>query len=234
MTRGISPRRYDATERRRLAEQQRGESRRRVLAAATQCFLRDGYAATTIAGVARTAGVAVQTVYSSVGGKAGLLIAVVNQAVAGDERDVMFLDRDWMHALRSEPDPRRQVRIFADTMTAIGARVVPLYVIMRAAAAGDPELAAAWQRSLDLRRESAQAVVSELRGLRGDVSRERAVDLVWMIASPEVYEMLVLQRGWQPAECAAWAADAISSGLLDTSGHGRGTYAPAHKRLAQG
>src|SRR5437773_5188767 len=93
------PRAYDATERRRLAARQRHESRRRVIAAAARCFLDAGYAATTIADVARAAGVAVQTVYSAVGGKAELLIEVVNQAVAGDDREVVFLDREWMRDL---------------------------------------------------------------------------------------------------------------------------------------
>jgi AcrR family transcriptional regulator len=205
---------YDATERRRLAGQQRRDSRRRVVAAATRCFLDAGYSATTIADIARAAGVAVQTVYSAVGGKADLLIEVVNQAVAGDERDVMFLDREWMTELRAEPDPRRQVRIFADEMTLIGTRVVPLFLMMRAAAAGDPEVAAAWQRSVSLRRDTARTVVGALRGLRPGISREHAVDLVWAIASPETYDLLVLQRGWSPAECAAWAADAITAALL--------------------
>jgi AcrR family transcriptional regulator len=214
----IGPRRYDATERRRLAEQQRRESRRRVVAAASRRFLDAGYAATSIADVARSAGVAVQTVYSAVGGKADLLIEVVNRAVAGDDQDVMFLDREWMRRLRAEPDPRRQVRIFADEMTAIGARVVPLFLMMRAAAAGDSEVAAAWQRSVSLRRDTARAVVSALRGLRPDHSHEHDVDLVWAIASPEVYDLLVLQRGWTAAECAAWAADAITAALLHDPG----------------
>jgi AcrR family transcriptional regulator len=157
----------------------------------------------------------VQTVYSAVGGKADLLIEVVNQAVAGDERDVMFLDRQWMTDLRAEPDPRQQVRIFTDEMTLIGARVVPLFLMMRAAAASDPEVAAAWQRSVSLRRDTARAVVRALRGLRPGLSREHAIDLVWTIASPETYDLLVLQRGWSPAECAAWAADAITAALLD-------------------
>jgi AcrR family transcriptional regulator len=212
---GRGPRRYDATERRRLAEQQRRESRRRVVTAASRCFLDAGYAATTIGDVARAAGVAVQTVYSAVGGKADLLIEVVNQAVAGDDREVMFLNREWMTQLRAEPDPRRQIRIFADEMTAIGGRVVPLSLMMRAAAAGDPEVAAAWQRSVSLRRDTALAVVRALRGRRRGLSREHAIDLVWAIASPEVYDLLVLQRGWTPAECAAWVAEALAAALLD-------------------
>jgi AcrR family transcriptional regulator len=218
MAGSVSPRAYDATERRRLAEQQRRDSRRRVVAAASRCFLDAGYSATTIADVARAAGVAVQTVYSAVGGKADLLIEVVSQAVAGDERDVMFLEREWMTDLRTEPDPRQQVRIFADEMTSIGARVVPLFLMMRAAAAGDPEVAAAWQRSVGLRRNTARAVVKALRGLRHGLSREHATDLVWAIASPEMYDLLVLQRGWSPAECAAWVADAITAALLDEPG----------------
>ena len=107
------------------------------MAAAGQRFVEAGYAATTIADVARAAGVAVQTVYSAVGGKADLLVEVVNRTIAGDDRDVVLLDREWMAALRAEPDPRRQVRVFADEMTSIGARVVPLLLMMRAAAAGD-------------------------------------------------------------------------------------------------
>jgi AcrR family transcriptional regulator len=209
------PRAYDATERRRIAGQQRRDSRRRVVAAATRCFLEAGYFATTIADIARAAGVAVQTVYSAVGGKADLLIEVVNQAVAGDERDVMFLEREWMTELRAEHDPRRQVRIFAEEMTSIGARVVPLFLMMRAAAASDPEVAAGWQRSVGLRRDTARAVVRALRGLRPGLSREHAIDLVWAIASPEVYDLLVLQRGWSHAECAEWVADAIAAALLD-------------------
>lgn len=215
VARGVSPRPYDATERRRLAEQQRLETRRRVVAAAGQRFLEGGYGATTIAEVARAAGVAVQTVYSAVGGKADLLIEVVNRTVAGDDRDVMLLDREWMTALRAEPDPRRQVRIFADEMTSIGARVVPLFLMMRAAAAGDPEVAAAWQRSVELRWQTMRAVVSALHGVRPGLGGERAADLVWAIASPETYDLLALQRGWSPADVAAWIADAIVAALFD-------------------
>ena len=216
--RGAGPRPYDATERRRLAERQRLETRRRVVAAAGQRFVEAGYAATTIADVARAAGVAVQTVYSAVGGKADLLVEVVNRTIAGDDRDVVLLDREWMAALRAEPDPRRQVRVFADEMTSIGARVVPLVLMMRAAAAGDPQVAAAYQRSAGLRWQTMRAVVSALHGMRPGLGGERAADLVWTIASPEMYDLLVLQRGWSPADFAAWVADAIAAALFDKPG----------------
>ena len=188
------------------------------MAAAGQRFVEAGYAATTIADVARAAGVAVQTVYSAVGGKADLLVEVVNRTIAGDDRDVVLLDREWMAALRAEPDPRRQVRVFADEMTSIGARVVPLVLMMRAAAAGDPEVAAAYQRSAGLRWQTMRDVVSALHGMRPGLGGERAANLVWTIASPEMYDLLVLQRGWSPADFAAWVADALAAALFDKPG----------------
>ena len=188
------------------------------MAAAGQRFLEAGYAATTIADVARTAGVAVQTVYSAAGGKADLLVEVVNRTIAGDDRDVTFLDREWVTALRAEPDPRRQVRLFADEMTSIGARVVPLLLMMRAAAAGDPEVAAAYQRSAGLRWQTMRAVISALHGVRPGLGDDRAANLVWAIASPETYDLLVLQRGWSPADFAAWVADALAAALFDKPG----------------
>ena len=129
----------------------------------------------------------------------------------------MFLDREWMTALRAEPDPRRQVGIFADEMTAIGARVVPLFLMMRAAAAAIRGRRA-YQRSADLRWQTMRDVVSALHGVRPGLGGDRAADLVWAIASPETYDLLVLQRGWSPADCAAWVAGAIAAALFDKPG----------------
>jgi hypothetical protein len=56
--------------------------------------------------------------------------------------------------------------------------------------------------------------VGALRGLRPGLSRERAIDLVWAIASPEMYDLLVLQRGWSPADCSDWVTNAITTALL--------------------
>ena len=63
-----------------------------------------------------------------------------------------------------------------------------------------------------------RAVVSALDGMRPGLGGERAADLVWTIASPEMYDLLVLQRGWSPADFAAWVADAITAALFDKPG----------------
>ena len=90
--------------------------------------------------------------------------------------------------------------------------------MMRAAAASDPEVAAAYQRSAELRWQTMRAVVSALHGVRPGLGGDRAANLVWAIASPETYDLLVLQRGWSPADCAAWVAGAIAAALFDKPG----------------
>src|SRR5215469_13775554 len=130
MTHAVNRRPYDATKRRRIAQQQRQQSRQRVVAAAAKLFADNGYAATTIDAVAQAAGVAVQTVYSAVGGKPALMDAVVSRAIAGDESQTPLLDREWLTRLRQETDPRRQVKILAGAVTAVAPRIVPVWLAM--------------------------------------------------------------------------------------------------------
>src|SRR5262245_53944821 len=105
---------YDARRRRERADEERRATRRRVLDAATRLFVAKGYTATTVADIARGAGVAVQSVYKAGQSKAELLHAVVDLAVAGDDDDIKITDRATFAAISDEPDPRRQVQMWAD------------------------------------------------------------------------------------------------------------------------
>jgi AcrR family transcriptional regulator len=103
------PRTYDATRRQEQAQ----ENRARVLGAARARFLADGYTATTIPGVARDAGVSVQTVYKAFGNKAGLLKAVFDVAVTGDDQLIPVAERDPIKRIQAEPDPRSKLRMYS-------------------------------------------------------------------------------------------------------------------------
>src|SRR6266542_6691989 len=107
MSEDVKPRRrYDS--RRRQA--QAAQTRQDILAAARDAFLERGYTATTLAAVARAAGVVVETIYRGFGGKAGLLKAVVEAAVAGGaaRAQVPPEQRPVIQAIRAETDPHRQ------------------------------------------------------------------------------------------------------------------------------
>jgi AcrR family transcriptional regulator len=212
----VNRRPYDATERRRLAGRQRQNSRERVLAAAARLFAENGYSATTISDIAAAAGVAVQTVYSAVGGKPALIGAVVSRAIAGDASLTPLLDRAWLDTLRTETDPWKQLRILAGELTAIAPRVVPVWLAMRAAADTDPEAAQAWKQSMAIRHQVQLEMVRAIRrsDLKPGLSYDQAADVLWALASPETYDLLVLQRGWATTDLARWLADALAGSLL--------------------
>jgi AcrR family transcriptional regulator len=220
VTRAVNRRPYDATSRRRIAQQQRAHSRERVVAAAAALFAQDGYTATTIDAIAQAAGVAVQTVYSAVGGKPALIQAVVSRALAGDESLTPLLDRAWVAKLRQETDPRRQIQILAAEQTAIGPRIVPVWLAMRAAASTDPEVAQAWQQTMAIKYETQLAMVRAIRraDLKPGLTYPQAADLLWTLASPETYDLLVLQRGWPAGRFTRWLAEALAASLLRTPG----------------
>lgn len=220
MADAVNRRRYDATTRRRLAQQQRQHSREKVVTAAAALFAQNGYTATTIDAIASAAGVAVQTVYAAVGGKPALIQAVVSRAIAGDDSRSPLLDREWLIRLRRETSPRLQVQILADEQTAIAPRIVPVWLALRAAAGTDPEAAQAWQQSMAIKYETQLAMVRAIRraDLKPGLTYPQAADLLWTLASPETYDLLVLQRGWPAGRFTRWLTQALAASLLRTPG----------------
>src|SRR4051794_32007796 len=150
---------YDARRRRERAEQERSATRRRVVEAARELFLSRGYVATTMADIAREAGVALQSVYTSGQNKAELLHLVVDLAVAGDDEDVMLVDRPEIAAVADEPDPTRQIAMLAERIVWTMERLAPVWVAYREGAAVDPKAAANLVAAHRRRRESFGAMM---------------------------------------------------------------------------
>src|SRR5689334_14286836 len=102
-------RRYDSPRRREQAE----GTRRAILEAAARSFQTHGYAATTMAAIAAEAGVALKTVYVAFDTKAGVLRALWNLLLRGDDGDAPVAERAWYREAVEEPDPERQLRLVA-------------------------------------------------------------------------------------------------------------------------
>src|SRR6187200_1078450 len=126
-------------------------TRGRVVEAAARLFVEHGYLATTIEHVAEDAGVAVQTVYYIFGTKRNLLAAVLDASVAGDVEPVAVLERDWVEALRAEQDATSAVVRLVEATVTIVARTMPIYEVVRRAAA-DPDVSALLQEVRSRRR----------------------------------------------------------------------------------
>ena len=204
---------YDATSRRA----QSAATRQRIVDTARSMLLEKGYRATTVASVAKAAGVSVDTVYELVGRKPMLLREVIEQAISGTDRAVAAEDRDYVQAMQAEPDPARKLALYAAAMRAIHGRMAPLVLALRDASTTEPEALEVWRQISDRRAQNMRWLALELRearGLRGDLSIDDAGDILWATNSPELYVLLVDERGWRPEQYQTWLADTWARILL--------------------
>jgi len=218
-------RRYDAPRR----QAQAARTRTKIIEAARLAFLDQGYAGATIPRIASDAGVAVETVYRSAAGKAGLLEAAVQAALAGgvERADVPVEERPVLRRVIEETDPRRQLAAYAATQPGVWSRVGPLLRVLDAAATTDEALMALRQQHGQQRWEGLSrfaALLSERGSLRRGLSVERAADIIWTVCGQATYESLVIHRGWSHADYEAWLAETLAHALLagpseDAPGH---------------
>ncbi|MFI5891830.1 TetR/AcrR family transcriptional regulator [Actinoplanes sp. NPDC051513] len=204
---------YDNT---RRAEQAR-LTRRRVLDAARDLLVERGPAAATMRDVAAHASVSVETVYKLFRTKAALIKDVYDVTLAGDDEPIPMIDRPEIQAVLAATGPRDKLARYAFAARLIGERVGPLLArLLAGARGGDPELSQFRETINQERMAGAGGVVRHLAdtgGLRAGVDPGRATDIVWTLISPEVYELLVSDRGWSPDEYERWLAQALTDAL---------------------
>lgn len=191
-------------------EAQARETRRRILAAALELFVTNGYAASTIQALADRAGVAVQTVYAVFGNKRELLRQLIETTITGDDQPVPITERAEAKTVAAEPDARRRAERDAAFSRSITERVAPIVRIASEAAASDPELAAMMEMVKAARREEMIAsarIVAGPDGLR--VSEKEAAATLYVLYSPQVADMLMGDYGWSPKRYEKWLARMI-------------------------
>jgi AcrR family transcriptional regulator len=198
-----------------VRQEQAAQTRARILEAAGELFESNGYARTTIQAIADAARVAGDTVYATFGSKARVLTALIDVRLAPAAGVENVTDRPEAQAVRDEPDPRRQLRLFARDMAEVSARVRPVYEILRTASAVDPDMAEirAEMDGYRLRNMQRAAGWIAARGtLRVEV--DRAGEILWALASPDTARMLCDGRGWTQEQYAEWLEDVLVRTLL--------------------
>jgi AcrR family transcriptional regulator len=212
--RDVKARTYDNS---RRAEQARA-TRARIVEVARELLLAQGYATTTIAQVAKAAGVSTETVQKGFGTKAALAKAVYDVTLVGDDEPVPLRDRPEFRAVVTEADPARKLAAYAAVGRALWERLGPLLaVLMQGAQAGEPDLVAF---VATIRRESyagASGLVGDLaaRGaLRPGLAVEQARDELWLLIQPELWLLLLGERGWSLDAVQRWLARTASAALL--------------------
>lgn len=189
----VKVRRYDASRRQANA----ARSHARVLDVAERLFLTEGYAPTSLPSIAAGAGVSVELIHKTFGGKAGLVREIQRRGLLGAGPTPAPERSDAASA--SDIDARTLLEQWTQLSTEVAPRVSPIMLLVRSAAATDADLAElhaqmAAQR-LDRMTLNAQRL-SRRPGLRPELTTDQIRDVLWTYTSPDLYDLLVNHRRW--------------------------------------
>jgi AcrR family transcriptional regulator len=209
------PRRYDSSRR----QEQARATRLHVLRTAVALFVEQGYARTTIAEVARTAGVSAETIYATFKNKATLLHKAWDITVGGDDQDVVFHERPEIRALAAEPDLAKRLRMQAVISTTTARRTAPFQLMLLAAAGAEPS-AAELLEEIGRQRLAGISVMARFAAATGQlaVSEEEARDFVWATTDGMLWHRLAVERGWSDDQYAQWLGDVWVGALVRKPG----------------
>lgn len=193
------------------------QTRRAIVAAASELFTAEGYGTTTADAVAKAAGVSRKTVFTAVGGKLDLLKTALDWAVAGDDRPVALADRSVIRGLLEERDPKRLITGWVHVLVDIDSRVGSLMRALEVAANVDAEAQALVDDSQRQRLAGARTVVRRLvalGALKPGLSRDQAVDVAWLASDAVLHDRLVRTRGWSQGRFEGWLAEGLIEQLI--------------------
>lgn len=173
-------------------------TRRAVLDAARGLMVTQSYDGTTVAEIARVAGVSVDTVYASVGRKPELVVAVIDMVLGSSQEPIPAEQRDYVMAIRAARSGKEKLQLYAGSLGAVMPRTAPLMDALRRAGETNDDCAAAWAALVDRRARNMLLFAADLRAsgdLRGDLDDREVADIVWSTNAPEYY-LLLAARGW--------------------------------------
>jgi AcrR family transcriptional regulator len=192
-------------------------TRRAILASARDLFVANSYSSTTVADIARRSGVAVDTIYATVGRKPAVLRELVETALSGTQQAVPAEQRDYVGRISAAGGALDKITIYAHAITAIQQRLAPIFLALRDAATSDADCSALWSEIAERRAANMRLFARDLRStgdLRDDLSDEQVADIVWSMNASEYWVLLVGERKWSPEQFRDWLVDAWSRLLL--------------------
>jgi AcrR family transcriptional regulator len=212
---------YNSTRR----QEQARETRLHILRAAHELFVAQGYGRTTIAEIAASAGVAVETVYAAFRNKPALLRQVWYVNFRGDEKDIRLVDRPEIRAVLAEPDLPTRFAKHAVVITAVFRRIAPLLAALQGAAATEPAAAAMLAEWNDGRLDACTRY-AEAAASTGQlaVSEDECRDVLAATMDGTLWQRLVAERRWPDERFASWLGHLWTSQLVK----------PRHTRLERG
>lgn len=184
----VKKRRYDATARQARSARHRTS----ILDAAEVHFTSRGYAETTVAQIAASAAVSVDTVYALVGPKPAVLMAVHDRLLAEGGDDVPAEDRNYVREIRAAATATEKIEVYAIALGRVLPRSAPLLAALREAATHDLECRSVADRISQRRAANMRLLAADLREtgeLRDDLDDEMVAELIWSMNGPEYFNL---------------------------------------------
>ncbi|MBA3803824.1 MAG: TetR/AcrR family transcriptional regulator [Acidimicrobiia bacterium] len=197
----VKRRSYDSSRRRAQAE----ENRSAIVRAARDLFIAQGYGRTTIADIADSAGMSVETIYAAFGNKPALLHRAWDITVGGDDQDVVFHERPEVVAIRNEPDLAERLMLHATFSTKTATRIAPFQLMVQSAAEAEPA-AAAMLEEMGRQRLAGMTVMAAgaAQTQQLAVTEDECRDVIWSMTDGMLWHRLVNERGWSNERFAEW------------------------------
>jgi AcrR family transcriptional regulator len=192
-------------------------ARRAVIDAARTLFVERGYGTTTIEAISSASDVPQATVYRLFASKVGILKALLDVSVGGDDEPVAVAERPQVRSVLEASRPEETVAQLAALSVAINSRTAPIYRVLLSAASSDPEAAGLLDELTRQRQEGQGRVASALartKALRSGIRAQDAADVIHALASPELYRLLVIDRAWSQERYEQWLAESLRGQLL--------------------
>ena len=192
-------------------------ARAAVIHAASVLFLERGYGATTIEAISTLADVPPATVYRLFSSKGGILKALLDVSIAGDDEAIPIADRAPVRTLLADVDPSNLVAGFVGMAADVNSRTAAIYRILVSAAASDPDAAVLLNELTRQRQEGQGRIARSLArtgALRPKLRERDAADIIHALLSPELYGLLVVDRAWPSARYQQWLTETLVGQLL--------------------
>jgi AcrR family transcriptional regulator len=192
-------------------------ARRAVIDAARTLFVERGYGATTIEAISSVSDVPQATVYRLFASKIGILKALLDVSIGGDDEPVAVAERPHVRAALEATRPEESVAQLAALSVAINSRTAPIYRALLSASSADTEAAGLFDELTRQRQDGQGRVANALaraKALRSGLRAQDAADVIHALASPELYRLLVIDRGWSQARYEQWLAESLRGQLL--------------------
>jgi AcrR family transcriptional regulator len=206
---------YDARNRREGATRNRAA----VLEACRELLFRDGYDRMTVRSVADQAGVSPETVYKAFGGKPGLMKALWDATLAGDDEPVAMGDRPQLREVWSTVEPSEKLHRYAEFVRGVNQRLATLFGLL---AQAGPEVAPVLSAAEQERLVGVRAFVAHLADsnlLAPGRDPATAADACWALTGPRLYLELTTGRGWEAGLYGNWLVRMLAANLLPPAQH---------------